>query len=292
MAVILDQEVVRTVKELSGEAFYDTSLPTALKNAQKFAGKIGFVASLPQLVQGRIVAPSDNEVWKNLYTANSEENVGKTEQGNNVLIVVHGGGIWTPKRIEQAYQENLTPQYAGKLSKNEIKNLLAGKLADETLIPVFSYEDFTKQSKLPIRYAVVLDFDTAKKTESGYQNADKLVENALFVVRAGGIEQATAYVKKAKEVYKSNNLGNWHPLNNIDTNQEQGRVLFLNDVNGGFSSFIDFNGRFVGVAPEALEARAKNLVAPKLEQILKSAKGCVPEVAWKDFEERMSAFYK
>ena len=138
MAVLIDQ----VVKNVEGESFQDASLPKALAAAQKYAGKEGYVASNPRLLKGRVLAPFDNEIWANWYTANSEEDVGKSPQGKDVYIAVHGGGILgSPNRIKDAYKEGLTDKSAAKFTDKEIQDLLAGKLPDGTTIPVYTFND-------------------------------------------------------------------------------------------------------------------------------------------------------
>ena len=253
MAVILDQEV-RVTKQ--GQPFYNTSLPRALADAREYAHNGGHVASMPELLRGRVISPADSELWTHWFTALSEEDVGRTAAGSSVLVTVHGGGILsTPERITRAYKEGLTPQHAAKLTDAEFTDIVNGKLPDGTKIPVYSFIEFKQGVKdLPLRYAVVMDFETARKTESGYQKIDKLYDNPLVIVRAGGVEAAKAFLDKAKSVYNSNKLGNWHPFNSVDIEQPQGRPLFVGDgCNGGLvgGDGLYGDGRVLGVAPEA-----------------------------------------
>lgn len=289
MAVLLDQEV-RIVKELRGEPFYGSTISEAFRKAKKFAGKKGFVATWPDLVNGRIVAIAEDKIWTDLYTPNSEELVGTTSQGNRVFIVDHDIVVLTPKFVEEALKdpEKITPQYAAKLTDQQVRLVLSGKRK-----PVFSFEELKKQTVLPRSYTVVIDFDVAKRTPSDYQDADRLPENPIFVARAGTVEQATQYVKKAKIVHNTDKLGNWHSLNSIDPVQPQGRVPYFGSDGGGFyGGSISRYARPVGVAPEALVGRAKNGVAPKLEKILSSAKPFVSEASWNDFQRTVSTLYE
>lgn len=65
--VTLDYTQLPTVRRLEGRSFSDQSLPKALAAAQAHAKNGGFVASLPQLLHGRVKAPSfDDPVWTNL----------------------------------------------------------------------------------------------------------------------------------------------------------------------------------------------------------------------------------
>ncbi len=127
-----------------------------------------------------------------------------------------------------------------------------------------------KSTGLPNKYGIVLDFEKARDTKSDHQKFEGLYDNPLVIARAGGIEAAKLYLDRAKEKHGTEKYGQWHRLNEVDSNQAQGRLLFLgdNDYSGLVDgSSLDSNGRFVGVAPEAhvnekngtpLEARVKS----------------------------------
>ncbi len=274
--VLLDQEV-KVVRQVEGKPFYDSNLPNALRLAQAHAGEAGYVASMPQLLHGRTVAPFTDEIW-NWYTANSEEDVaidlegrfGKKERP--VVVVLHGGGILgSPDRIDKAYADKLTGQRAAKFSDEEARAVLEGKMPDGKTIPVMAYNDFVKATGLPVRYGLVLDFDKAKSTKSGHQKVNGLYDNPLVIARAGGVEQAKLALDRAKEKFQTDKYGNWHPFNDVDPKQAQGRLLFLSDDGGGLNGndYLNSSGRFAGVAPEALSASTNG--APVLEERVKSA---------------------
>jgi hypothetical protein len=242
---------------LKGAAFYDENIPAALRAAQEFAGKEGYVASLPQIVGMRV---KDHLPFNKWFIALSEEDVGRTAQGKPVVAVVHGAGILTsPERIQQAYDTGLINTGAAKLTEKEFRELLEGKLPDGSEMPIFSFDDFMKEASLPMRYAIIMDFGKVQKTKSGYQDADGLKDNPLLIARCGGVAQATEYIDKAKEKYNKTQLGQWHPFSDIDPEQRQGRLLFLGYCDYGSSingyDYISNCGRFVGVAPEAQGVR-------------------------------------
>ncbi|MBI5001861.1 hypothetical protein HZC31_00585 [Candidatus Woesearchaeota archaeon] len=269
------QERVTINDEHAADSFYDDSLPTALRAAQARASETGnFVKSMPEILVLRRKAPFTNPVWSTWYTCASEEDVGTTEQGNKVMIEVHGGGILTPERIETAYQRRLTKQYAAHLAESEVKDLLKGKLADQTEIPVYSFADFRKGiTDLPRRYAVVMDYEMAKSVASGHFPVESLRDNALVIVRAGGVAEANAFVDKIAQRYTS--YGNWHLFNAINADEAQGRVLFAgnNDYYGLVGNYsLNGNGRFlVGVAPEAHVARSADAKKSPLEGMVNVA---------------------
>ena len=274
-------------------------MPAAKRKALENAQKGGYVASLPQILHSRVVSPADSEIWQNWFTANSEENIGRTAQGNPVVIAVHGTGLWTPDRIQEAYNEGLTNNYAGKLKTPEFRQLLTGKVADGNIIPVYSLTDFMKGiSDLPMQYAVIMDFDQVKKLESGVQKTSKLRQNPLFIVRAGGAEAANAYLDKTEQVYERKELGNWHPFANSDPDQPQGRVPFAGDgYNGGLSSCSNLGdyGRFVWVAPKAPGAQEnaeRTVVQPTMEQILAASTKFIPEINKEAYRQEISSLYK
>jgi len=227
-------------KDVKMEAaiFFDSHLPNALRRALEYAGNDGFVASMPQLLHARANASYDNIIWNTWFTANSEESVVKTPQGHRVVVAVHGGGIFaSPERFERAYRatvdprlnsEGLTKQYAAKISEQEARDLLAGKLPDGAEIPVYSFSEFKQGiADLPMRYAVVLDLEIAWKSKRGYETFDVLRDDPLMIIRAGGVEPLAAYLDKAKARRNTKTLGNWHPFNRIDPDEPQTRVLFL-----------------------------------------------------------------
>ena len=223
--------------KMEAAIFFDSHLPNALRRALEYAGNDGFVASMPQLLHARVNAPYDNIIWNTWFTANSEESVVKTPQGHHVVVAVHGGGIFaSPERFERAYRatvdprysEGLTKQYAAKISEREARNLLAGKLPDGTEIPVYSFSEFKRGvADPPMRYAVVLDLEIARKSPNGYVSFDVLKDDPLTIIRAGGIEPLAAYLDKAKARRNTNTMGTWHPFNRIDPDEPQTRVLFL-----------------------------------------------------------------
>lgn len=228
---------------------FDSYLPDALRRALDYAGEHGFVASMPQLLHARANAPYDNIVWNTWFSSNSEETVFRTPRGNPVLVSVHGGGIFaSPERFERVYRasvdrfspEGYTGQYAAKISEGEAHGVLEGRLPDGSEIPVFPFSDLKHgNARMPRRYAVVMDFETAKNSTSGYVPFDALRDEPLMIVRAGGVEAAAAYLDRARDRHNTKVMGNWHPYKRIDPNQPQTRVLFLTGNRDGVGTEDD-----------------------------------------------------
>ena len=226
--------------------FFDSYGTMALRQALRFAGDDGFVASLPQLLHARTNASYDNRIWNTWFTANSEESVVTTPQGNHVVITVHGGGIYgDPARIERTLRadlnrhnaEGLTGQYASKITEHEARDLLHGRLPDGTEFPVYTYDDFKRGvPELPARYGVVLDFETAKKAKNGYDSFEVLRDEPLMIIRAGGVEPLAVYIDKKRNRNMTEAMGNQHRFHAIDPAQPQTRILKLGGARGGKNS--------------------------------------------------------
>ncbi len=234
------------MKNIKMEAaiIFESHLPDALRRALEYAGDDGFVASMPQLLYARANAPYDNEIWNTWsFTSNSEESVATTKQGNHVLVAVHGGGIFaSPERFKKLYHASadrsselgFTGLFSAKISQGEAQNAIEGKLPEGAYIPVYPYNEFKQGvADLPRRYAVVLDFETAKNSKSGNETFEDLKDDPLMIVRAGGAEAAAAYLDKARDRETSAVMGSWHYLNDTDPDQPQSRVLFLGGNEGG-----------------------------------------------------------
>ncbi len=229
--------------KMEAAIIFEPHVPNALRRALDYAGDDGFVASMPQLLHARANAPYDNIIWNTWFTSNSEESVVTTPQGNHVVVAVHGGGIYaSPERFERTYRasvdrsspEGFTGQYAGKISAREASDVLNGILPDGSEIPVFQFDEFRQGvADLPLRYAVVLDFELARKSTRGYDPFDVLKDEPNMIVRAGGVEPLAAYLDKARDRHNTKIMGNWHPYNRIDPDQPQTRIPFLAGNKGG-----------------------------------------------------------
>ena len=235
--------------KMEAAIIFDSHVPNALRRALEYAGDDGFVASMPQLLHARANAPYDNIIWNTWFTSNSEESVVTTPQGNRVVVAVHGGGTYaSPERFERTYRasvdrsspEGFTGQYAGKISTREASDVLNGILPDGSEIPVFQFDEFKRSvADLPLRYAVVLDFELARKSTRGYDPFDVLKDEPNMIVRAGGVEPLAAYLDKARDRHNTKIMGNWHPYNRIDPDQAQTRIPFLAGNEGGVGTEDD-----------------------------------------------------
>jgi len=246
--------------QMEAVVIFETHLPDALRRALDYARDDGFVASMPQLLHARANAPFDNEIWDTwFFTSNSEESMVKTPQGKHVAVLVHGGGIFaTPARFRKLYlastdrhsKDGFTGLFGGKILEQEAHDILEGRCPDGTEIPVFSYSEFRKgMTDLPRRYAVVMDFETARTSKCGLTSFDELKDDPLMIVRAGGAEAAAAYLDKAQEYYGTSVMGSWHRFDDMDPMLPQTWVPFVYDCLGGASDKdnIDLSKRTEGL---------------------------------------------
>ncbi len=242
-----DQKVNKIADiKMQAAIFFEPHIPTALRRALQFAGDDGFVASMPALLHARTNASYDNIIWNTWFTSNTEESVVKTPQGNRAVVIIHGGGIFaSPARFEWSYHadldrsnsEGITGQTAAKISATEARDVQLGKLPDGTEIPVYPFDEFKRGvADLPMRYAVVLDFELAKSAKRGYESIDVLRDEANMIVRAGGVAPLAAYLDKFRDRNNTELMGNWHPYLRIDPGQPQTRIPFLAGNRGGVGS--------------------------------------------------------
>ena len=210
----MSDEYIMNESNMEAAIIFETHLPNALQRALEYAGDDGYVASMPQLLHARVKAPLDNEIWDTwFFTSNSEESLIKTPQGNHVAAIVHGGGIFsTPARFRKLYlastdrhsKDGFTGLFGGKILETEAHDMLEGRCPDGTEIPVFPFSDFRKGiSDLPRRYAVVMDFETARTSACGLTSFDELKDDPLMIVRAGGLHQG-AQLRMRQEAVERN----------------------------------------------------------------------------------------
>lgn len=243
-----------TDQKMEAEIIFEAHKPDALRRALRYAGDHGYVASMPQLLHARAHADYDNIIWNTWFTAQSEESVVTTPQGNHVVVAIHGGGIYaTPGRLEKMLYASddfrnvhgYTEQFAGKISPKEARDVLEGKLQDGTEIPVYPFEEFKQGiGDLPMRYGVILDFELARQSLRGYESFEILKDDPNMIARAGGVEANIAYLDRYRDRHDTKRMGHWHPYNRIDPDQPQTRVLFLAGNQGGWGSEDDDFGEY------------------------------------------------
>ena len=245
----------------------------SLRDARNAVGVNGNVANLPYLIAGKALAPKDNYLHKNWLTSSTEEDVGidtvgilgSKSIGKPILLVVHGKiGLLTSdyNRILKAYSDGLTQQNAAKYTSQEWDAFLS-KVSKST---VYTIEDVEKNQIIdPFGdHIIALDFDTAKSIVSGHYQKTDFMRNKVVLARASTMQYLEKYFDNHfTNVVDTNTVGNWHRFNEINPNDPQGRLLFVDYDNLGLfgHDYLYGYGCFVGVgsAGGAVGARKKSI---------------------------------
>jgi len=241
--------------------FKEGKLHVALKKALEHATFEGIVLTMPELIRLKNSVGKDHYFWKNYSDVHTEENLGidieglYMPRGEGVVLVIHGGGLLTPERIETAITEGLINGSA-KYEDEEFQELLRGNLPSGETIPIYNLADVRKEdfSAGTRRFGVALPLEEARRVNSGLQDKTTFLNNSLVIARNGGVKGLEEFFDKANE---GNVVGNHHILSGRDPTQAQGRLLYLISsyygLDGNYD--LDYIGRFVGVAPKAHVAR-------------------------------------
>src|SRR3989344_2492723 len=97
-------------------------------------------------------------------------------RGTPILVVMHGGGILIPERIEAAYTMGLLNGSA-KFQENEFEDLLKGNIYGKSF-PLYRIAEVKKGvSSLPHQFGVVMPYKIAQRTNSGYHQKDPFLKN-------------------------------------------------------------------------------------------------------------------
>ena len=268
---------------LMGKVFYNQSMPTALRATQTYATTGGAVYSAPELADLRI---QGNLPWDKWFTANTEELVGRTRSGAELVAVAHRGALLTrdPARIEAAYEAGLIDG-AGKIDTTEFQTLVEdAKHLDGSEAHLYRLSEISNWDDLPYDAIILADKADVAKLPSEKQDIARLKDDPLVHMRLLGPKRATEYLDAAGAAHGVSRIGNWHPFASVDANQMQGRVVFLGDYdNNGLDGdcYLRGDGRFLGVAPEAQEESAQSC-AQNLEAELRSV--LAPELGAKHLD--------
>jgi len=255
-----------------GHTFYELArdtnnqylgVPIALSQALHYATPEGYVATLPELIAAKIKAKKNHELWLKNYHVHTEENIGIDKKGlhykknDPILVIVNGGGILTPERIIQAYNEKLIHNKA-KYSNEEFDKLLEEKLPDNTKIKLYPFEEIIKgMSNLPHKFGIVMPYEIAKKSYSGFFKKEGLLKNPLAIARAGGIENLEKYFELAKT--SDGELGCYHSFPSENISIPLGDLLSIQSNYCGIQSVSINNnsGHFFAVAPKIINNQLK-----------------------------------
>jgi hypothetical protein len=253
---IPNNSIVNVEDILNGETFEDTNsqgIKRALEKALDYKGEF-YLPNMRELIFAKVQTDKNHKFWNDWYSVHTEENIGIDEKGSfykkgeEIVFLINGGGIWTPDRIQKAYDVGLLDG-SGKISSTEWNDLLQGKLPDnKSLKNIYTYEEIKKGvSNIPHQYGVVVPYKRIKDLESGWYKKNEFLKNQLVIARNGGLENLEEYFDLAK--HSDETLGNHHPFKNRSASTPQGRLLCLGNSDYGLNGDddLDDNGRFVRV---------------------------------------------
>ena len=198
------EDILKHGKEVS-----DDEVSSALREAFGYAGKNGSVVTLSELIAARASTDTTHKLWQKSFLTHSEEHA-LFDNGREFVMVAHGGGLFTPERFRQSYEQGIDDSQL-YVSQEEITNLLQGKLPTGENFPVYSVEEITKGiSNLPHQFGVIMPYTKAQESSDILLSKGAFVNNPLVNARAGGPEHLETYFEKShrtknKTVKETNN---------------------------------------------------------------------------------------
>ena len=236
----------------------------ALRQASRKLGVSG-VATAPLLIAVLSQTDVEHVLWReeviDTYTEvvtgiDTEGRLGYA--GQPVLVVVHGGGILTPKRIREAYKTGSVDPVSGAAlySKGEFNRVLEGRLPFGE-IPTYTADE-VRQGIIPDifdSYAVCMDGRHVQEQSLGRCYRGEFMDNDLVVAIAGTLEYLTPFFDRiASDLEASPDFPSYKT---VDFSRPQGHIqrLYTNtDIpfnallddypDGGFHGFDDHIGTF------------------------------------------------
>jgi len=126
-------------------AFYhQDGLPSAWKQAMKFAGEGGRLATMPDIVAARLETNPGDLPWETYFTTLTAEYCGIGKNGKRILIVAHGiGPMSTLDGVQKAYSWEYNDKdrnrRGGRITQQEFLDLEAGKFGEVAIVDLDSY---------------------------------------------------------------------------------------------------------------------------------------------------------
>ncbi len=126
-------------------AFYhEDGLSAAWKQAMRFAGKDGRLATMPDIVAARLETKPGALPWETYFTTLTAEYYGFSKTGKRVLIIAHGvGPMSTLQGVQKAYSWQYNDKdrnrRGGRITAQEFLDLEAGKFGEVSIVDLESY---------------------------------------------------------------------------------------------------------------------------------------------------------
>lgn len=171
--------------------FNDLGFAQSWKTAQAFAGDIGCVATMKDIIQARVANDTDKEVWNRYYTTTSAEYIGLSKRGVPLAVITHGNGpLFKPDDWVKAYEQidGFHPQDNGYIDISSFHDLVDGKFGDVTIIDLSSYAP------------------GGHRTFREYRTMDEAINDPWTLARMGGdLSMAAAYLQNTIDAGSAEN---------------------------------------------------------------------------------------
>lgn len=192
-------------------AFYhQDGLPAAWKQAMKFAGKDGRLATMPDIVASRLESKPGEAPWETYYTTLTAEYLGVSKSGRKTLIVAHGIGPMSTldgatKVYSYEFKDTDRRHEGGRIREQEFWDLESGKFGEVSIIDFAAY---CRRYEYPfiahLRLSEALD-DEVVKARFGPQAEQYLRAHAeharIWHMEQAGVEPENRYGLPRNEQY-------------------------------------------------------------------------------------------
>ena len=136
---------------------HEDGLVPAYKFAQRFAGKYGKLATMPDIIAARLASKNNRAApWNTDYTTLSAEYLGLSREGRRILIVAHGIGPMSGldgilKAYSWQYKDKKHNHYGGRITQEEFWDLEAGVYGKVDIIDFEAYKEKHEYPFLEVR---------------------------------------------------------------------------------------------------------------------------------------------
>ena len=139
---------MKTTKESSkGTMFFNADLLPAYKQAKKYAGKDGKVATALDVVDAKLAADAWDPVWTNYISTTSGEFFGKSKQGNKIVVVGHGiEDILNDAEIMERSMKDLRENSKIQLTREQFLDFADGKYCP---VQVLDHKNIVEMREFP-----------------------------------------------------------------------------------------------------------------------------------------------
>lgn len=164
------------------KGFYSDKYTEAAKQALKFAGKDGRLATLPDVIDARLATPLGKAPWEVYFSTNSAEYFGFSRGEIPLIVVAHGVGPMASSDGQvAAYASQLKTRRkeGGRISQKDFQKLVDGQFGEVTIV---DFRQYSKRYEFPflesLRVWEALD-DTLVRARLGPRSEEYLPRHQM-----------------------------------------------------------------------------------------------------------------